>query len=276
MKKNITFSLLVFFLPFFIGCSIEQTYKKNILKSTKENSFFDFKKILNSSKWYLDSKNLPKKISIEKKQIPYLEFSEVVDNKANLSINLPCNISFGSAIKKNNSIKIKIIGSSMAICPNEELINFEFYIADILENSVLNYKNGKLFLTYKNKTIIWHKKDLITNIFEKVKNKQWVLSSSELPQDVGFNRDKIPYFSFKKKSINGWTGCNRFFGKINIQKDIIKIGVLATTRMACLKDILNSLENRVLNVLSEGFITYKENNIFVEKKNNALLIFESN
>jgi heat shock protein HslJ len=41
------------------------------------------------------------------------------------------------------------------------------------------------------------------------------------------------YVQFKEAGVEGHAGCNRFFGPYTLQGDAIKIGPLASTRMAC-------------------------------------------
>jgi heat shock protein HslJ len=55
----------------------------------------------------------------------------------------------------------------------------------------------------------------------------------------------------ESRRVSGSTGCNRFFGPVELDGDRISFGNLATTRMAC-PDALMDQERRFLEALSKA------------------------
>ncbi len=48
------------------------------------------------------------------------------------------------------------------------------------------------------------------------------------------------YIQFKETSVNGHGGCNRFFGQYSFDGNAISIGPLASTKMACSKEVMEA------------------------------------
>ncbi len=56
-------------------------------------------------------------------------------------------------------------------------------------------------------------------------------------------------FNSEEKSVNGYSGCNRFFGGYTLEGDKITFGNVGCTRMMC-DPISNDVESKVLNILN--------------------------
>jgi heat shock protein HslJ len=60
----------------------------------------------------------------------------------------------------------------------------------------------------------------------------WNLSEL-FSEKIQYAGSQIPYLRFEPERVNGNDGCNNFFGGYTLNKDNLKFGLLASTRMAC-------------------------------------------
>lgn len=87
----------------------------------------------------------------------------------------------------------------------------------------------------------------------------WTLLEYGRPA-TGCNGQTYLSLSFSKKSANGFSGCNNFFGEYTVDKDRkLKFGPLASTMMACMDNGCNRREvdyirklNSITNYQMEG------------------------
>ena len=79
--------------------------------------------------------------------------------------------------------------------------------------------------------------------------KRWILSAM---REYRVSADK-PYIEFDQEQyrISGDSGCNRFFGNVQITGASLKISQLGSTKRACLSEDANRLENEFLQTLGK-------------------------
>ncbi|MGV4412396.1 META domain-containing protein [Ornithobacterium rhinotracheale] len=79
----------------------------------------------------------------------------------------------------------------------------------------------------------------------------WILQNNK-DAEIGFNADPLS-INFQKDGeelkVNGFAGCNRFFGACTAQAGVINLANLASTRMACPQ---LDIEKRYLSLLSKS------------------------
>lgn len=78
-------------------------------------------------------------------------------------------------------------------------------------------------------------------------------------------------FNEKDSSVSGYSGCNRFTGSFEKNGNTIKIGPLASTRMAC-DSIRNEIEQDILEVLNKINSVTMENGKLVLSNANSILL----
>jgi len=81
-------------------------------------------------------------------------------------------------------------------------------------------------------------------------------------------------FNESEKSVSGYSGCNRFTGSFVITGSTIKIGPLASTRMACQPE-KNDIESKMLQALSDVNSFTIENGILTLQKDGSNLLVTS-
>lgn len=78
-------------------------------------------------------------------------------------------------------------------------------------------------------------------------------------------------FDEKNNNISGYSGCNRFTGSFEKNGNQIKIGPLASTRMAC-EPAKNDIETKILQALNQvTSLEIKGDTIVLKENNNAIL-----
>ncbi len=83
------------------------------------------------------------------------------------------------------------------------------------------------------------------------------------PAQTGMG-DKLPFIEFDEAmQLSGFSGCNRFFGSVELEGDKFKVGKLASTKMACPPGFDDSLLFQMLNdaekvVLEDGRLVLKK------------------
>ncbi|WP_257957460.1 META domain-containing protein [Parapedobacter tibetensis] len=97
-------------------------------------------------------------------------------------------------------------------------------------------------------------------------------------QIAGETQENSPvYIRFDKAkgSVNGFSGCNRFFGNFHNQDDYIKFNQLASTRMACAEAHKNKLEQEFLAILRDELLRFDvaDQTLNIYKDDKLLLMF---
>ncbi|QEC73100.1 META domain-containing protein [Arachidicoccus ginsenosidivorans] len=71
----------------------------------------------------------------------------------------------------------------------------------------------------------------------------WVLQGKEGKDQMGCNIKKPLNITFTEKGVNGYSGCNNYFGPFKTGKNHhIKLGPLASTMMACVGEDCGKIE----------------------------------
>ncbi|MFO7960762.1 MAG: META domain-containing protein [Nitriliruptoraceae bacterium] len=79
-----------------------------------------------------------------------------------------------------------------------------------------------------------------------------LISGGGLDAAVGGNAAEAELVFREDGRLVGSTGCNRLTGDYELDGDLLVLGAVATTRMACLDDRVAQQEQRVLAVLQAG------------------------
>lgn len=92
------------------------------------------------------------------------------------------------------------------------------------------------------------KKNAISTDKEVIQETYWMLVSMEGVELQGPTDTRTAYIRFKegKNEVNGFTGCNNFFGKYELNGDTVRLSDLGSTKMMC---PAIEQENRFLAVL---------------------------
>lgn len=71
----------------------------------------------------------------------------------------------------------------------------------------------------------------------------WVLQTKSGTDQMGCNASKPLNIAFSEKGVNGYSGCNNFFGPFKTgKKHHLKLGPLASTMMACVGEDCGKIE----------------------------------
>ncbi|MFV0387864.1 MAG: META domain-containing protein [Pyrinomonadaceae bacterium] len=98
-----------------------------------------------------------------------------------------------------------------------------------------------------------------------IENTKWALD--ELNEIIIKPGSQIPfiYLDSSKGTISGSTGCNNFNGSYTLDAELLRTGVLAMTRKACIDSHINSVESVMMRIL--------EKNVRYEVDGSNLLLF---
>ncbi|MDR1724949.1 MAG: META domain-containing protein [Bacteroidales bacterium] len=110
-----------------------------------------------------------------------------------------------------------------------------------------------------------------TNLYETI----WILkkiNTKIIQVEVG---KKAVSLSIDKESgnVNGYAGCNRYFGKFEKKKETITFSQMGATKMMCPSEIMN-IEDSFLKALNKvDNYLINENELLLRKGENVLLTF---
>lgn len=101
----------------------------------------------------------------------------------------------------------------------------------------------------------------------------WVLRSlnQEAVSDAFKGNKPNIEFDFEKKTISGYSGCNRFNGAFTLEGNVFKSGNLATTQMLCLEA---NKEGEFIGALgtSTGLVLNIENQLLSFKDGDTIIL----
>lgn len=78
-------------------------------------------------------------------------------------------------------------------------------------------------------------------------------------------------FDKNTKQASGFSGCNRFFGSYSLDNDMLKFGVMVSTKMLC-QDEANTIESQLLKALDDANTIFFSESGFSLFKNKTLLV----
>lgn len=103
----------------------------------------------------------------------------------------------------------------------------------------------------------------------------WVLLTKGGKDQMGCNVKKPLNIAFTEKGVNGYSGCNNFFGPFKTSKNHhVKLGPLASTMMACVGEDCGKVEVgyiRNLDLVNKYKIT--ADHLYLYQDNQLLLTF---
>lgn len=178
-----------------------------------------------------------------KGQLPYLQLDKESLGYAGFA---GCNRIFGKYEKNGNSIKFGNGGMTRMACLDAERRNIESKMTSAL-GRVNRYeiKNGVLTLFLGRNALL---KFSAEQVIEGVK---WELSELD---SVKVNlSNNLPFLQFDKQnnSVAGSTGCNRFFGKYEINVVSLKFSGIGMTKMSCLDGERSRVEMKMSQALNQ-------------------------
>ena len=101
----------------------------------------------------------------------------------------------------------------------------------------------------------------------------WVLKNLNQEAASDAFKGNIPNleFDFEKKTISGYSGCNRFNGAFTLEGNVFKVGNLATTQMLCLEA---NKEGEFIGALSTstGLVLALENQVLSFKDGDKVIL----
>lgn len=198
-------------------------------------------KTIEGVKWtLLEIEN--QKVSIQG-QTPYLQLDK---EKMSYSGFSGCNRIFGKYELNNNAINFGNGGMTRMACLDKEKQNIESRMNSALRRvNRFEIKNGVLTLYLGRNALL---KFTANEIIEGVK---WQLS--ELDGGRINLRDNLPYLQFDKQNMSfaGLAGCNRLFGKYEINVVSLKLSGIGMTKRACLDGERQNVERKMSQALSQ-------------------------
>ena len=103
----------------------------------------------------------------------------------------------------------------------------------------------------------------------------WILQTEAGTDQMGCNVNKPLNISFKEKEVNGYSGCNTFFGPYKLgKKHQIRFGNLASTMMACVGQDCGKIEVGVIrNLAMVNKYKITQDHLYLYQDNELLLTY---
>lgn len=103
----------------------------------------------------------------------------------------------------------------------------------------------------------------------------WILQTESGSDQMGCNVDKPLNITFSEKGVNGYSGCNNYFGPFKIgKKHRIQLGPLASTMMACVGEDCGKVEVGFIRKMDMANKYKMEgNHLYLYQDNELLLTF---
>lgn len=103
---------------------------------------------------------------------------------------------------------------------------------------------------------------------EAIENTQKLTSSSWMVFDLNgitsFTRNPSIHINLEQNKISGSTGCNKYFGSLTVENNMLTTKNIASTKMMC-KDI----------TIEDTFIKFINQTLYIEIKNDQLNLFDA-
>ncbi len=182
---------------------------------------------------------------------------------------------FNSKYTYNNGYLNITPGMSTLMAGNPDAMKLENEFLNAINNSFKVKQEGNKFqfLDKSNKVIMVVENPTTKDIWTFINDKEWKLIMLEnVGQDY---KNASIKFNIIDKKITGNNGCNRFFGEFSTEADQIKIGSLATTRMACTNEEAKQTQDLMMKYLNEGTLKFDvaEQTLNFYKDNKLVMIF---
>ena len=111
------------------------------------------------------------------------------------------------------------------------------------KGNIVQFKNvkGKIVLELEQQTT--------QSVWNYIGKNNWkLISLNNVSQEYG---DAALKFDVKTKTVNGNTGCNRFFGNYKVNGEYITFAQMGATKMACANTEVNKTETELLKIFSD-------------------------
>ncbi len=178
--------------------------------------------------------------------------------------------------KKRTKLTTKYAAGTMMAC-QPDLMKLEDDFLQTLAAKKIDLKvvDGQLHLI--------HKKTVLTKFVKTVENKHTALKfiSNKKWKLIQMNGKMIEKsnpeitFDVENKKVNGKTGCNNFFGTLDITETKVHFGAIGMTRMACMDEAVAKQEKEFVGLLNESDLTYDvaDQTFNVYKNDQLILMF---
>lgn len=240
---KITIALMLLGLMSFSNASAEDVTKEQL-----------------QGKWMLKSINNRSVHELFTNRIPYLIFNFDVEQ---ISGNSGCNTYSGKFKYSGGKFEAPNIASGDMACTGSS--DEAALISLLNKSSKLSILNGELIFSQDDKPVLvfYPAKPLTSTDLNGI----WKLQSIDGKQVEADFAEKIPTleFDFATNKLTGNTGCNDYTSSFSLEKDVLDIKPLVTTRMAC--ENMKG-ETKFVKVFTGRTDLSLENNVLVLRKDN--------
>jgi len=240
---KITIALMLFGLMSFSVASADNVTKEQL-----------------QGKWMLKSINNRSVHELFTNRIPYLIFNFDIEQ---ISGNSGCNTYSGKFKYSGGNFEAPNITSGNMACGGS---SDEATLTGLLnKSSKLSILNGELIFSQDDKPVLvfYPAKPLTSTDLTGV----WKLQSIDGDQVKADFAENLPTleFDFMNNKLSGNTGCNTYTSTFSLEKDVLDIKPLVTTRMAC-EDMKG--ETKFVKAFTGRADLSLENNVLVLRKDN--------
>ncbi|MBW3519709.1 META domain-containing protein [Flavobacterium sp. NKUCC04_CG] len=181
-----------------------------------------------------------------------------------------------SANKKGTKIVTKHgAGTLMACQPDLMKLEDDFLKTLAAKKIDLKIVDGQLQLIHKKTVLMKFVKTVEKDhsALKFISNKKWKLIQMNGKMIEKSNPEIT--FDVENKKVNGRTGCNNFFGALDITDTKVHFGAVGMTRMACMDQVVAKQENEFVGLLNESDLTYDvaDQTFNIYKNNQLVLMF---
>jgi heat shock protein HslJ len=185
----------------------------------------------------------------------YIEFDE---QRKSVAGHTGCNRMFGSFEVTGNRLTLSRVGSTRMACVRPELSSMEADFTQAL-GEVIRFEvegNNILRLYGRGQSLMTFRSERVPSPFPPsggmeadLYGRRWKLA--EIRGDRIASSEPYIEFDSERKALSGHTGCNRMFGSFEITGNRITLSRVGSTRMACLRPDLQTLETDFTQALRE-------------------------
>jgi len=217
-----------------------------------------------ADKWVLKTINNRSASEVFTNKTPYLLFNFDIQQ---ISGNGGCNMFSGKFTYNGGEFTAPNLASTMMACPSME---GESTLHKLLGNkSKLSIMNGELVFSQDNKPVMVFMRAQLLGAADLAGT--WKLQSINGKSVSEDDAMQIPTleFNFAEMRLSGTTGCNRYNGAFTLNKNVLDLTPLVTTRMACPK---MEMENEFVKTFTGRIDLDMEGNMLTLRKDNKTIM----
>jgi len=217
-----------------------------------------------SDKWILKSMNNIPASQVFTHQIPYLIFNFDIDKVSGKG---GCNTFGGKFTYNGGEFSAPNLVSTLMACPG---VDKEGAFYDLLgKTSKLSIMNGDLIFSQNDKPVLVFSRAMPLTASDLAG--EWTLETIEGSSANTDFKTKYPTIklNFADNRISGSAGCNTYSGPFTLSKNVLEVGALITTRMAC-EDMKG--ENKFVKLLPGRSDIEIENGKLVIRRDNKMIM----